>query len=500
MIEKNVKIHDRFQFEIKLGYGLKKDRKKTAYHIDSYFFIPDSLGINSHTYTNTIFYKDIQNYIRLKTPTLLLRQIAGPGPSTDTPSPDTRSPVTRLKESLDTLILRRDKPAREDFEYHVKMLCSIAKSALRDHVVFAQKSASADVPDMVAEFVSEAQKLTAQYRGLKPVINVPTTTEKSMAIFRFGDEFLSQSIDLYGFRLLKRLDEIHTVDMAASRAELTALLKTEYDHRVSAGYHDEPGKGKDEENEVLIYRRGVLKKYIGSVLFLDTSREPEGTFLEQFLISIAAGLSMVFATVTAFWAQKEFGNFTFPLFTLLVLSYIFKDRIKELTRTYFVKRLNKSRFDHKTDIYSDERRPIGRFKEAMNFIDESELPKKIKTIRKKDHIAEVENRWRGEKVIFYRKQVTLFSRRLENVYKDFNIEGVNDIVRFNINRFLTRMDNPSRKIYTLDDGEVCEITGNRVYHINLIIKISREEKVSYKRVRVTLTRRGIIRIKEIDLQ
>ncbi|MCP4214933.1 MAG: hypothetical protein GY765_09760, partial [bacterium] len=234
-------------------------------------------------------------------------------------------------------------------------------------------------------------------------------------------------------------------------------------------------------------------------LFLDTNREPEGKVLEQVFIGIAAALAMIFATLVAFYAQRKFGTFTFPVFAALVISYVFKDRIKELTRIYFVNRLKKVRFDHKTDIYSDERKKIGICKEAVDFIEESDLPHKINQMRKKEHIAEVENRWRGEKVLFYRKQVTLFSKRLESVYKEFNIEGVNDIIRFNVNRFLAKMDNPTRKLFTLRDGEVAETHGSRVYNMNLILKISRGEKEYFKRIRIVLNRDGIKRIEEIDL-
>lgn len=489
MIEKSVKIHDKFQFEIKLGYKINKDQQKTSYDIDTYFFIPNSLGINRHTYTKTIFYKDIQSYIRLKTPTLLLRQIADPG----------STPISRLRESIDNLLEKRDKPARKDFEYHVKMVCSIVKSALRDHVEFSAKSSAADLPHLVSEFVSQSWELVKLYRDLKPVLNVPTTTDKTLAIFGFGDEYLSQNIELHGFRLLKQLEQSGAGDTGLLVEQLTELVKSESAYRVSCNYHEAPDEGNDRGNEALIYRRGVLKKYIGSVLFLDTHKEVEGRFLEQLFIGVAAGLSMVFATLVAFFAQIKFGNFTLPLFTFLVLGYIFKDRIKELSRGYFIKKLSKTRFDHKTNIYSDERCKIGVCKEAVSFIRESELPGQIKRIRKKDHMTEIENRWRDERIIFYRKQVNLFSGRLKSVYKEFNIEGVNDILRFNVNRFLAKMDNPSRKIYTLKGDEVHILSGDRVYHFNLIIKITMEMKTIYKRVRIILNRNGIKRIEEIDI-
>ncbi len=89
--------------------------------------------------------------------------------------------------------------------------------------------------------------------------------------------------------------------------------------------------GKEKDNEAIVFKRGVLKKYISSFLFLDTNWKPEGKILEQLLIGFAAGLSMVFATLIAFYAQEKYGNLTLPFFSFLVVGYIFKDRIKELT-------------------------------------------------------------------------------------------------------------------------------------------------------------------------
>jgi len=487
MSEKNVKMHDQFQFELKLGYKIKK-KKKTSYDIDIYYFIPDNLGINPQTYSKTIFYKDLHSNIRFKTPTLLLRQIS-----------DLQvSPFLLLRQSIEKLITKRDKPATRDFEYYVKMVCNIIKSALRDHTEFIEKSSDIDKKQLVEEFINESAKIAQEYRNLKPLINVPTTSDKALAIFRFGDEYISQNIDFYGCSLLKQLEKFTSKELAKLKIQLIQLVKTEADYRISCNYHASPGEGKKEENEMLIYRRGVLKKYIGSVLFLDTDVKPEGKFIEQFFVGTAAGLSMVFATVVAFLAQKKFGNFTLPLFAMLVVSYIFKDRIKELTRLYFLKKLNKSMFDHKTGIFSDEKQKIGICKEAINFIKESQLPNNIKNIRKKEHITEIENRWKGEEIILYRRQVHLYSKKLKSVYKKFNIEGVNDIIRFNIFRFLNKMDNPSKKIYTLKDDKVQVIEGKRTYHVNLIIKISREEKVELKRVRLILSRNGIERIDQIN--
>jgi hypothetical protein len=71
-IQQAIKSHDKYQIEIKLDYELL-EAKRTRYQVLTFIFIPQNLGITTETYAKADFYRDIQNYIRLKTPTLILR-------------------------------------------------------------------------------------------------------------------------------------------------------------------------------------------------------------------------------------------------------------------------------------------------------------------------------------------------------------------------------------------------------------------------------------------
>ena len=75
-IQQAINPHDRYQIEIKLDYELLDDNK-TNYRVYTYFFLPRSLGISAESYRKKDFYRDVQNYIRLKTPDLDLRVTSG---------------------------------------------------------------------------------------------------------------------------------------------------------------------------------------------------------------------------------------------------------------------------------------------------------------------------------------------------------------------------------------------------------------------------------------
>jgi len=74
-VQQAINPHDRYQIEIKLDYELLDDNK-TNYRVYTYFFLPQSLGISENSYQKSDFYRDVQNYIRLKTPNLDLRTFA----------------------------------------------------------------------------------------------------------------------------------------------------------------------------------------------------------------------------------------------------------------------------------------------------------------------------------------------------------------------------------------------------------------------------------------
>ncbi len=115
-------------------------------------------------------------------------------------------------------------------------------------------------------------------------------------------------------------------------------------------------------------------------------------------------------------------------------------------------------------------------------------------LRDRDHI---EDGWSGEKIILYRKRIKIFRKKLQRVYRDVQIESINDIMRLNVMRFLSKMDNPKKHVYICDGQNYRKIPAKRVYHLNMIMKYSMEGQSLWKRFRIVLSRNGIHRIEEV---
>ena len=51
----SINIHDKYQFDIQLDYNLNQSSKKTVSDIEAYLFLPNSLGLNRHSYKRDDF-------------------------------------------------------------------------------------------------------------------------------------------------------------------------------------------------------------------------------------------------------------------------------------------------------------------------------------------------------------------------------------------------------------------------------------------------------------
>ncbi|HDS09727.1 MAG TPA: hypothetical protein ENN73_05810 [Firmicutes bacterium] len=73
-------------------------------------------------------------------------------------------------------------------------------------------------------------------------------------------------------------------------------------------------------------------------------------------------------------------------------------------------------------------------------------------------------------------------------------------MRFNIMRYLNKMDNPEKSVHVFENGEFKKIYGERVYHLNLILKYSSTINERYKRFRIIMNRNGIKRIERVEFE
>ena len=192
-IEQASKLHDKYQFEMKSDYTLFQD-KKTHYQISTFIFIPASLGVKRHSYSKANIYRDVQNYIRLKTPILILRDFTS----------HSASPQLAIERitSLENWTHRLEY--KERLINSFKFLSAMLKSSIREHLKLIHKRISQASPDakvhliihtLVEEFMVETKKITEKYRSFYAIFNLPNVDEELFAAYKFTNESISLLIE-----------------------------------------------------------------------------------------------------------------------------------------------------------------------------------------------------------------------------------------------------------------------------------------------------------------
>ena len=486
MISIQAKQHDNFSVEFKFGYNCIEDGVKDKFSVNAWIFVPNSLDINPENYGKKQFYRDIKSNIRLITPVYLLRDIAQ----------DTSLPLVSLKKSLQNVVSTPSTSSLNAYEYHLKMFAAIFKSALRDHVTHLTSIRSLDSAEyLVDDYVNSSQLVLNKFRALYQIIDVPTVTDRTRSFFRMSDEFMSHIVVLRTTRMLTALETTgSSQNLSQIRQKFIDLIQEERKYMAIMGY--ETLNGDSEHDRQLVFHHGMLKKYVESELYIRLDKKKDGVAVEQLYYSIAAGVAMIFATGVAWQTQVKYGNITWPLFIALVVSYMLKDRIKDLLRYYFAHKLGDKYFDKKATIAIGDKK-VGVIKEGFDFISRSKTPDVVMNMREKASFVEDESHIFEEKILLYRKHVEISDSALAQI-DAYPMKGVNEIIRLHLNRFTHKMDNPEVPIYSFDaEGNMVTSSVQKIYYVNVVFQLQHEGEAEYHHFRITMTRNGVQAIDKI---
>ena len=484
MIDLVTKIHDKFTLEFKVGFNTEQAERPMKYSdfvMNTWIFVPNSLDINAAKYSKDDFYRDLKSGVRLITPSYELHELA---------NDDELLPNKSLITNFNDLHIAPDDT--QDLIHSIRMYCAIAKSAFRDECLsISQQPDATERITACHRFMEDGGKILNRFRDLLNQLNDKNSTDRTRQVFTYGDEFLSNVMEKYAYRLRDAIRFNHLEEYPQLETSFRDVLTNERAYREQRGYlcvkADDP-KG----NEDFVFRASLLKKFTESDLYLNATKRKNTFLVEQILYSLAAGAAMVVATLSSFFFQQRYGNFTLPFLIALVISYMFKDRLKDWLRLIFARRVSNKVFDTRTD-FRIKGRHIGWSKDSVDFIDSDKiLPEVIKLRSRNPLFAEVSGK--DEKVLLFRKKVQLWPAQLAKA-SPYPLRGINDILRYNITEYTRKMDNPSFPLSgTWEDNEYKPIEGKKVYHLTFIIQCVYEGKTEYRRVVVRCDRNGIVKI------
>ena len=475
MISIQAKKHDNFSVEFKFGFNCTIDGVADDFVVNAWIFVPNSLDINPENYGKNQFYRDIKSNVRLITPSFTLAELAQEG----------SLPIKSLTSALNDVVAAPTDPSAVDsYEYHLKMYAAIFKSALRDQAKNADESYS-----------SNAYKALRQFRDLYRLIDIQEVPDRLKSSFRMCDEFMSHVLEVRTLNVIKTMDASDKEESSAMRTALVDLVLQEHAYRKDVGF--EMLTGEPKRDRELLHHYGMLKKYIESELYIKLDKKKDGVAVQQIYYSLAAGVAMVFATAVSWHSQQKYGSVTWPLFVALVVSYMLKDRIKDLLRYYFAHKLGNKYFDKKATIAIGNTK-VGAIKEGFDFISESKIPDEVKALRDRSSFVEEESSIFEEKVLLYRQRVFLDDKAM-TIKEQYPRRGLNEILRLHLNRFTQKMDNPQMTIDTMDDeGSISHLTVQKIYYVNVVFQMVHDGEIQYQQFRIGMSRDGVFEVVKIN--
>jgi hypothetical protein len=503
LLENRLDIHDRKQFELKLEYqpsGLDPD---SEYYLDAFIFLPASLNVNQDTWPREDFYADLHNYVRLKTPTLSFAEMLT----------NELSPLQQLEQRISLGLMGPEG----EVVYDAKMLSCVFRGALRRFSrgvqercseMAAGKDSAEPVPPASEE---ELQRLAhVSVTGVRDVLKRYRTVtaqlaekypleERTRASFRLVDEYMSLAVEQFFRKTVVQMDEMPRTGIYAElRKEIMAQVVSEEGYRKDNELRSIISPTGD--NEEYTHRLGMLKKFCMNILFLKVQRSAGRQNWEEVTFAVAAGLAMAFATGVAFIAQSRVPQASWNFAMLLVVGYMFKDRIKEGARRILTKYMRRFLPDRTTRIVDPvTAEDVGECREKVDYGHGVQVPEEIKRLRNIDDFITVSQGELSEQVIRYQKKIVLDSEMLPRLGDGF-ITGVTDIIRLNVDRLLHDMDDPEAALeyVDLEDFTVGKVKAAKSYQIDLAFRFMVDDgdhkSSRFQLVRLVLDRNGIKRM------
>ncbi len=487
MIEIQTKIHDKFSIEFKVGFSGTEGVKVDHFDVNSWIFIPNGLDINKATYSKERFYADMKSNVRLLTPAFTLKQmVEGDG-----------APLLHVKKALDAALSAPSEEYTQELEFQLKLFGSIFKSSIRNESADIIKHPDdAGIKERCMAYAADVTRVLQCYRRLfDPAGSINDKDIRSN--FSFADEFMSHQLEIRTMKIIKAIHNANQPGVSDAFRVLADMLFEEKAYKTNKGYSHVIIDDKDN-NRRLLHRHSLLKKYIESALFLKANTTQDGQAVKQISFSLAAGLAMMVYLLITMPFQKYLGNYPSLIFFILVLFYILKDRIKELTRWLFAYQLKDKYYDNKTVVNIKDRK-VGWIKEGMDFITDDKVPANVLKMRNRNTL-EADNHLFDERIILYRKRVEIDNNVLRNQY-NYDFRGINDIIRYHINYLTKKMDNPVHHLDCLDElRQLTTVEADRVYVLCFVMQFKWENQVEYKTFRVTLNRDGILGISSEEVK
>ncbi|MCZ7647631.1 MAG: hypothetical protein M5U26_20635 [Planctomycetota bacterium] len=512
-----LKVHDRYHVELKLRYALSRERPRENLEAELFFFLPASLDVNSGNYRQEEFYQDLHAYTRYGTPLMSLDEMLD--------AENERSPLARVARLRAQQGGATDE-ARARVVYELRVLAAIVRVQYRLESKKLRallkaptgEGGPARAVEAADALLERARRVSARLRELRAAWVAGARALEMARGFDYVDESLSLLLQELCAKLHRRFARYAPEDERARalRARLAAAIQDEDEHRLRACYPSLATAGASfaerRANEYYLYRKGVLKKFAQSVLFLNvrTGQGSRGAFYGLYALAAMTAMFVYVGAILFFFPSGQLDSLS--AIVLAIVAYALKDRIKEGMKHYFNARMTGILRDRESRLV--DRGPgqveVGRSAEAFSYVPASRVPREVLELRDRSELSEIAEDGAPEVVLKYQRSTAVYAERVFQVRQ--RVDQLDEILRFSVANFLRHMDEPRKGLVAARQarapGEsgaaprvrLRHVTALKVYHVNLVLRLRRggAEPPVLKRYRLILTRDGIVRVEDHD--
>ncbi|MDD5483200.1 MAG: hypothetical protein PHP98_06065 [Kiritimatiellae bacterium] len=489
-----IKTHGCRQLEVDLKYPLVRHRDKACFQFDCYLFNPYQLAITAGRYGVAGFFRDLRSYTRYTVPAIPLDKLIDPACEV--------SPLSRIYRMLSNSGLVSELNERAVI-YELRVLANVYHAQLSGILrLLGQKLDKAKDIEQAAAYLesslNEMDCFLEKFRRLHQEFLDAQVKDMLREGLLWADEAISLHTEKFNYRAYRLL--LGRPGMDACRQTLEKRLDREQQYRKQRGYAAIIDPGNETGNELFVYREGLLKKWSEGCLYLSRLPSSIAAHVAQIMMGTAAGIAMVFAVMATIFASRWFVAESLPWVVLIVLGYIAKDRIKDSLRAALITMIPSLMADQMENLIDPALdKKVGNNRARARFCRPDQVPELVTRLR--DIRANV---FKGvippENVLHYHKEIRFDAGKIRNHHK--RLESLTEIIRLKMDYWFANMDDPANRLFCVQNGKIAAVTANRVYHVNMIVCLTDrnhpEQRQSFFRYRLILTRNGILRIETLE--
>ncbi len=491
----DVRVHSSRHLETKITYPISEH---TSYDrdVNYYIFTPAQLHVSAGFISDEAMLRKFQAHARYSSPEITLDELLDKGNRT---SPlvllesYTQQRVERSGDVADTIFMHELQTLSNSFRHESGIILSECRE-------LAKENKLDELRGLLQDWYKETGYAMERFRALLKMMRVHYPTGNRMVTaFEWADEAISLVVESTSLEMYLSLEPLFG-ELQESAYNLLRHSRAELGYRREQKYESVVSKGNRYSTEAVAYRSGVLKKWTQSVLYLTPVHSKAPQRVAGVLAGTAAAIAMTFATLAAIFAETFFLKNSMQWALLVILAYVFKDRIKEGLRALFSRVVPRLLADQISSFISPRTgKRLSRTKVVIHIKKASDMPPEIQDKRLEDGNP-FQDMLPQEDVVHYTRFVKIFKTEKDRTIGPW-INAITVITRIRIDDWLKEMDDPNDVMYVASgDGDFEQQNSDRVYHVHLVItETSKKQNINdIHHYRIIMNKKGILRMETLD--